>query len=764
MQPRRIVTAKELEFSAGKFCNLLPSEFSCGACVSKQIRVEMIVMRSRNLIGLGILSIIGASPLLSKAQFQPIPKEELSMTSDPAAPGAPAVYLLREEMTDDPHAFRTIYARIKVLTEEGKSAAVVHIDFPKTFVFNAMGNNSSHMAGGFGGSSTQGSIGGANTAHWSLPSVARVGEDAPWDTDSYQGKVEIGALEGRVVHPDGTVVPLIGKPAELLKATKGRRGTETSFTMPGVEVGSVIEYRYQIRYDRYLTAPSWQLQMPYFVHKEHFVFKPSTQILRSTEGGSGISDSALKDPHDNILTDLELQQNLPAGKGVTRDALGNYIVDLTDVPAIPPEPWAPPLNTSSYSVDFFYTYTPDVKDYWQKQMSYWNKVLNNYTETTTALKNAVNEATSPSDSQIEKARKLYELVQKIDNVDGSVEGAPLSGSEFIPHGKVETVLLSKKGSSNEIAYLYLGLVRAAGIQAHAVRIASRSVRAFSVQYMDNIQLDTALIALNIDGKEVLVDPGTRMAPFGTLHWAHAGAGGVRLDATNKVETFVTPLQKNTDNSILHVGSVSLTPQGGVSGTLKIAFIGQRAIELRQLALKSGAEAVKEEVNKMIAAQVPTGVQAKVDHVAYLDDPTKQLLAVINVSGSFAKNADGQITVPRIFFAAQEKNPFPEDKVRELPIDMRYPAQEQEQITYVLPAGFALKEVPQDANLRWEENAAYQLRTKVVGNSITDSRVLARGFTLLDAKDYEQVRDFYQKVLTADRSELVLTGAQATTGL
>jgi hypothetical protein len=354
-------------------------------------------------------------------------------------------------------------------------------------------------------------------------------------------------------------------------------------------------------------------------------------------------------------------------------------------------------------------------------------------------------------------------VQKVDNLDASLDGAPLTGTEFIPHGRVDSVLLNKKGSSNEIAYLYLALVRVAGIEAHAVRIASRSVRTFSSQYMDNLQLDTALVVLNVDGNEIFVDPGTKMAPFGTLHWAHAGAGGVKLDASNKVETFITPLQKNTDNSIYHVGSLNLTPQGSVSGTVKVAFIGQRAIELRQLGTKSGAEAVKEELNQAIASQTPQGLKTEVDHVVYLDDSSKQLLAIINVSGTLAKNSEGQLVIPRLLFEAQEKNPFPADKIREMPIDMRYPAQEQEQITYALPAGYTLKENPQDANLRWEENAAYQLRTKVAGDSITDARVLARGFTLLDAKDYEQVREFYEKVVAADQEELVLKGPGSPSG-
>jgi hypothetical protein len=721
-------------------------------------------MRSDIVLGLGFLLIVAAVPPASRAQFQPVSKEELSMTADPQAPGAAAVYLYREETEDDPHAFRTVYARIKVLTDKGKEAAVVHVDFPKTFVYNAAGTNSSRMGGGLGSTSTMTSISGPNSAHWDLPSLEHTGEDSPWDTDTYIGKVEIGALEGRVVHPDGTIVPLTGKATEILKVAKSPRGTDTYFTMPDVQVGSIIEYRYQVRYDRYLTAPNWKLQTPYFIHKEHFVFRPSNQFIPSTQSGVGVADSALKDPHYNILTDIRLQQNLPAGKTLVQDAMGNYVLDLTDVPAIPLEPWAPPLNTQTYGVDFFYTYTPDVKDYWQKQMGYWNKALNAYVENTSAIETAVKETISPSDSQLDKAKKLYALVAKIENLDSNPEGAPLTGSEFIPRGKVESVLLNKKGSSNEIAFLYLALVRTAGISARPVRIASRSLRTFSVQYMDNVQLDSVLVAMTIDGKNVLVDPGTKMAPFETLHWAHTGAGGIELDANNKVQTLITPLQKNTDNSILHVGTLNVTAQGAVSGTLKIAFIGQRAIDLRQLGATSGASAVKDEINKMTAAQVADSVQAKVDHVAYLDDPNKQLLAVIQVSGSFAKNADGHLEVPRQFFEAKEVNPFPADKQRELPVDMRYPAQEQEQITYVLPAGFTLKENPEDANLRWEENAAFQLRTKVTGDSITGARILARGFTLLDAKDYNGLRDFYQKVVAADQQKLVLTGPSTPSGI
>ena len=724
-------------------------------------------MRSLGLLRLALFLPFAIVPLASYGQFQPSSKSELAMTADPVAPGAAAVYLYREEVDDDSHAFRTIYARIKVLTEEGKAAAIVHIDFPKTFVFNAQGAGSSRMTGGLTGLSGQAPEGPAsqnsgnaiNTAHWEVPSIAHLGESAPWDTDTYAGKVEVAALEGRVIHSDGTIVPLTGKPSELLKVNKGPRGSETFFVMPGVEAGSVIEYRYQIRYDRFLTAPNWQLQMPYFIHKEHFAFRPSSQFLPTFLGGVGVSDSSLKDSHDNILTDIRVQTSLPAGKAITRDAAGNYILDLADVPPLSPELWPPPLSTRTYSVDYFYTYTPDVKDYWQKQMAWWNKALNAYTEPTTAIRRAADEVVSSSDSSLEKAKKLYDLVQKIENLDASPDGAPLTGSEYIPRGSVETVLLSKKGTSNEIAYLYLALARAVQISVRPVRVASRSLRVFSAQYMDNVQLDTALVSLTIDGREIIVDPGTKMAPFETLHWAHSGAGGVALDSNGKVEIVVMPLQSSAQsNSVLRAGMLNISAEGAVSGTLRVAFTGQQAIQLRQTALRDGADAAKEQINRMLAFDLPEGVQGRVDHIAYLDDSGKQLLAVVPVQGSLSTHSRNRLVLPRHFFGTKVSNPFPEDSHRALPLDVHYPEQEQDQITYVLPARFSLEAAPEDARLNFEKSAGYQLRSKVEGSSVTNTRVLVRAFTLLDASAYNQLHDFYQKVLVSDQQQLVFTAS------
>jgi transglutaminase-like putative cysteine protease len=693
-----------------------------------------------------------ALPAVAFGQFQAPTKEELAMTADPKAPGADAVFLYLEEKDDDPHNFKAYHARVKILTEKGKEAATVHIIYRKNFMFYATGDNSSRMASG-------------TSNNWSAPDVSHAGEDAVIDTNAYGGHGEVGAIEGRTYEPDGTVVPLTGTTADLLKEKAGTsQVNEATFTMPDVKVGSVIEYRYQVRYDRFNSAPDWQVQQPYFVHSAHFVFTPARQFLpdRNLGGTSGgMSDSAILGDHGETMTDVRASDVLPPGKAVKQDGLGNWFVDLTDIPAIPHEPYSPPIGAQIYQVNFFYTFAPDAKTFWQKEMSLWMKDVDQYIEPTGLIRSTAQEATAGATGPLDKAKKLYTVVEKLENTDFTRNAPPFVATEYVPRGSVDTVLEHKAGNTEQITLLYLALARTVGLDARPLRVASRNLRTFNVQFQDMSQLDTVLIGVTIDGKEIMLDPGEKLAPFETLHWSHSGAAGLGIGSGGKVETVITPLQVNTDNTMVRVGKLAVTPQGEVSGTLKVGFVGQEALALRQLAIRVGPDAVKQRLEQLIQSEVPNGVSAHIDHIANLDDQDKQLVAVVPVTGSLSDHKGNHMVLPRLFFDTKETDPFPADKDRVLPVDMHYPAQEQEQITYEFPSGYSLEGAPADATWKWEDYASYQMRSKADASSITTARVLARGFTLLDANEYGKLRDFYDKVATTDRQELVLTAGHAT---
>src|ERR1700689_3359023 len=75
------------------------------------------------------------SPLPCRAQgFPPLAPDDLKMTSEPKAPGAPAIILFREVDRDDSRqgsVHEDNYYRVKVLTEEGRKYGDVEIAFVK---------------------------------------------------------------------------------------------------------------------------------------------------------------------------------------------------------------------------------------------------------------------------------------------------------------------------------------------------------------------------------------------------------------------------------------------------------------------------------------------------------------------------------------------------------------------------------------------------------------------------------------------------------
>ena len=117
-------------------------------------------------------------------------QEELKMTSMPEAPGAPAVYLYRQVDRDDNTSREYNYIRIKILTEEGRKYADIDIPFVK-------------------------------------------------------GSESIQNLKARTIRPDGSIVNFDGKfyEKEIVRA-RGLKYLAKTFTLPDVQVGSVIEYRY----------------------------------------------------------------------------------------------------------------------------------------------------------------------------------------------------------------------------------------------------------------------------------------------------------------------------------------------------------------------------------------------------------------------------------------------------------------------------------------------------------------------------------------
>jgi hypothetical protein len=158
--------------------------------------------------------------------------------------------------------------------------------------------------------------------------------------------------------------------------------------------------------------------------------------------------------------------------------------------------------------------------------------------------------------------------------------------------------------------------------------------------------------------------------------------------------------------------------------------------------------------------MPDGVTADFDHFLGLEDYNSQLMGIVKISGTIATATGKRVFVPAQFFESHAKHPFVAEETRLTPVDMQYGDVVQDEVTYELPEGFSVESAPKDALVPWAAHAKFVVKTETDKNKIKVTRALVRGFTVLEPKEYPDLRDYYQKIAAADQEQLVLTAAPA----
>jgi hypothetical protein len=656
-------------------------------------------MRFRFVSAAAVVLAAFAMPGSLHAQFQPPTSEELKMTEEPKAPGAAAIYLYREETTDDNLHYHSLYVRIKVLTEKGKELATVGVPYPK-------------------------------------------------------GKFQITDIKARTIHADGTVIPLDVKPADLLMALNGRSNggqiNKMVFTLPSVEVGSILEYRWQLRYDDDLvSSPTWDIQQPYYVRKAHYSFMPFKYLYRIT------------DNKGNSSSRLMYSYNLPTGAKVDEQtAQFRYVLDVADIEPTPQEDYMPPLETLLEHVQFYYTPYLSGEEFWKHEGGNWSRQMDHFAGESKTLKDAVSQIVDPADSQSVKANKLYDAVMALDNTDytrrRSKEELKVEGLKQIK--SAEDVWKQKNGTSDEIALLYLTMARIAGLKAYAVTVCDRNRTVFNPYYLTFQQFDDILVIVTLDGKDQALDPGERYTPFGQLGWKHTMTGGIRQ--SDKGPEFIQiPGNSYKEATTLRIADVQIASDGAVSGTARIALAGPEAVRWRQIALENDPDEVKRQFNEYLRSQVPEGVDAEFDHFLGLNDYHSQLMGIVKLSGNFGTVTGKRVFLPGVFFESRAKHPFVEQKTRLTSVDMRYASIVQDNVTYHLPDNFTVESSPAETSIPWTGKAVFHLKSTAAGNKVEVTRSLSRAFTMVKPAEYTALHDFYQKVSTADQQQLVLVATK-----
>lgn len=621
------------------------------------------------------------------ADWPPLDAEEVKMTTEANTPGAPAIYLFRQVDRDDTNSREHNYVRIKVLKEEGRKYGDVELEYVK-------------------------------------------------------GLSNVRDIKARTIRPDGTILNFDGKPYDktVIKA-KGVRYLAKTFTMPDVQVGSIIEYSYEYDWSEYLVYDShWILSEDLFTKHAVFSLKPA-----------------------RFLTCLWTWQGLPSGAKPPFNDKGVIRLDIHDIPAFETEDYMPPENQLKARVDFTYSRNAetDPKKYWQQIGKALNEAVEHFIDKRKAMEQAVAQTIAPSDSPEVKLQKLYARTQQIRNLTFEQEktSQEQKREKVKDINSVEDVWKRGYGDGGDITWLFLALARSAGFEAYPVYVSRRNQYFFDPQLRDINRLNDTVVLVKLNGKDLYFDPGTAFTPFGLLPWPETAVAGLKLDKEGG-SWIKTPMPESSDSTIVRRAELRVSETGDVEGKVTVTYTGLEALWRR---LEENWEDDADR-RKFLEDEVRSYVPASAD-IALTNKPEWQSSApalvaefTLKVSG-WVSSAGRRQLMPVGFFTAGEKHVF-EQGTRVHPIYFHFFSENIDDVTVELPAGWDVGQLP-TAQTNDGRVVLYSFKVEKDGSRIHLSRKLDLGILFMDQKYYPALRNFFQVVRTGDDQQIILEASSAT---
>jgi uncharacterized protein DUF3857 len=625
----------------------------------------------------------------SADEWMPISPEELKMTSYAAAPGAPAVILYRQVDRDDSN-MHTPH----------------EYNYLREKIFTEEGRKYADA-------------------------------EIPFVKDQYN----IVNIRARTIHPDGSVANFDGKVYEK-EIVKGRniKYLAKTFTFSDVQPGSIIEYHYMVDFAEYYVFDShWILSDELFTKAAKFTLKPSAEYRLRWSWPNG----------------------LPAGMQPPAEGQGVHPViqmDAGNIPAFQIEDDMPPEGGMKFRVDFSYsdgTLESDPDKFWKREGKKQNDKVESFVSKKKAMEQAVGTIVAASDAPEVKLQKIYARVQKVRNTSYEVEKTAQEQKRAQEKGasNAEDVWKRGYGDGDQITLLFLGLARAAGLDAAAARISTREDHFFVKSIMNERDLHTYVVIVKVNGKDVYFDPGSAFTPCGMLPWLETKSPGLKLDKDGGI-WITTSLPESADSQIERKADFKLTEEGSLEGKLKVTYSGLEAASLRVEQRNQDETARKKMLEDQVRYSVPAAIEVELTNKPDWSSADPKLVAEYDLKvPGWVSGAGSHVLLPVGIFGGVEKHLY-EHTMRVHPLYFHYASEKVDDVTIELPLGWKVSNLPKpgdkDAKL-----LVYTMKADEKNGTLHLERRLKSELVILEPKYYPAVRSFYESVRTGDEEQIML---------
>lgn len=564
----------------------------------------------------------------------------------------------------------------------------------------------------------------------------------------YLSSWRITDIAARTVTPDNRIIEL--KKDDVFERTivraNGLKIKAKSFAMPGVEPGSIIEYRWhEVRNDRLANYIRLQFQRDVPVRLVKYYIKP------------------LSDP--NFPYGMRAQPFHGENTPFVKEKDGFYSTTMEKVPAFHEEPQMPPEDQVRPWMLIYYAEDKKLApaQFWKEKGKEFYETFKSRTKMSDEVKKAAADAVGDATAPEQKLERLFEFCRsKIKNINDDASGMTADERAKWKENKSPADTLKRAmGTGQNIDFLFATMAIAAGFDVRMANLADRSDTFFDPGFPDDYFISSYDIAVRVGDAWRFYDPASTYVTHGMLRWQEEGQDALISDPKEPTwaRTPMSPPEKSLEK---RTGKFRLLEDGTLEGDVRIEDTGHLAFEKKEYNDDDSTTQREETLRESVKARMSTAELSDIK-IENVTDPIKPFVYAyhVRVSG-YAQRTGRRLFLQPGFFSRGVVTLFSTNE-RKNDIYFHYPWSEQDEITIELPAGFDLDNADAPAPITPE--LTHSICAQAITISISkDNRTLVYrrnfffgggGNILFPASNYPAVKQLFDTIQKANEHTITL---------
>ncbi|MGB5944312.1 MAG: DUF3857 domain-containing protein [Leeuwenhoekiella sp.] len=534
---------------------------------------------------------------------------------------------------------------------------------------------------------------------------------------------------------------------------------KTTFTLPNLQAGSVIEYKYTFTTPYVHNIDEIRLQEEIPVDREEFLIK-FPEYFNYKMHTKGWLPIPIKRSSDNGTINLGGFVHTTAsgfGNGSPSQyqsesvnyTINSYELTMTDVPAIKQEKYAGNMDNYMSAIKFELSFTkfPDtsieyISNSWEDvcKSIYESDSYENELTKERYFDDEIDAILATATSNEDKMIAVFEFVKR---------RMAWNGYEGIYTDKgVRSAYKDRTGNVADINLMLVSMFRYAGLDANPVVLSTRDNGI--PLYPTVTGFNYVIASVNADDNIVLMDATDKMGvidllPEKLINWN----GRIIKEGGFSQMVNLSPSKVAGSNLLIQA---AIDDDLSVKGSCQSQYVGHRGISWRKnLATRS------EEEKRLSLEEYYKGSEISGLELTNFENPYEPLQMKLDFeSMSNVEEVGGKIYLNPMLYLAEEENPFTALE-RKFPVDFLYKNSSRYMFTIKIPEGYQVESLPESAKyslMDGKANFAYIIAQRGKNIQLNVSSKINQAMFM--PENYPDIKKYFEGIIAKQNEKVVLS--------